>query len=264
MAIRKIFKVLLFSLFLLGCTPHMGQEQKTDTAVKDFNLLSEQFLLKIKANEDTRSIRDQLAMTTLADLTAGLVTDTQKLAFWVNIYNGYIQHILKENPELYNDRRTFFDREQIPIAGTMVSFSKIEHGVIRKSQWPLGLGYVRKWFPDKFERKLRVSKRDYRIHFALNCGAKDCPPVAIYTPERLEVQFEEGTKRYLSRTSTYKEGQNEVAVTSLFNWFRGDFGGKNGVKHILKDVGILAKTKNIELVYKNYDWTLSLDNFIEL
>jgi hypothetical protein len=242
----------------------MGQSQNSDGATKDFNLLSEQFLVKIKANQDTKSIRDQLAEAKLTDLSASLVTDAQKLAFWVNIYNGYIQVILKENPELYNDRRTFFDMEQIPIAGTMVSFSKLEHGIIRKSQWPLGLGYVRKWFPDKFERKLRVDKRDYRIHFALNCGAKDCPPVAIYTPERLEEQFEEGTKRYLTRTSTYKDGQNEVAVTSLFNWFRGDFGGKNGVKHILKDVSILPKTKNIDLVYKNYDWTLFLDNFIEL
>ncbi len=264
MAIRNIYKVLLFSLFFLGYTSHRGQSQSTEVAKTDFNLLSEQFLVKLKAKEDTKSIRDQLAGTTLADLAASLDTDAQKLAFWVNIYNGYIQHVLLENPELYNDRRSFFDMEQIPIAGTTVSFSKIEHGIIRKSQWPLGLGYVRKWFPDKFERKLRVDKRDYRIHFALNCGAKDCPPVAIYSPEHLEEQFEEGTKRYLTRTSTYAEGQNEVAVTSLFNWFRGDFGGKNGVKHILKEVGILPKTKNIDLVYKNYDWTLSLDNFIEL
>ncbi|MGB5274056.1 MAG: DUF547 domain-containing protein, partial [Flavobacteriaceae bacterium] len=215
MAIQMISKVLLLSFFLLGCTSHMGQSQNSDGATKDFNLLSEQFLIKIKADQDTKSIRDQLAGAKLTDLSASLVTDAQKLAFWVNIYNGYIQVILKENPELYNDRRTFFDMEQIPIAGTTVSFSKIEHGIIRKSQWPLGLGYVRKWFPDKFERKLRVDKRDYRIHFALNCGAKDCPPVAIYTPQRLEEQFEEGTKRYLTRTSTYKVGENEVAVTSL-------------------------------------------------
>jgi hypothetical protein len=242
----------------------MGQSQKSDTEIKDYNLLSEQFLIKIKAGQDTKSIQDQLAKTRLSELSAGLVTDAQKLAFWVNIYNGYIQLILKENPELYNDRRTFFDMDQIPIGGNTVSFSKIEHGIIRKSQWPLGLGYVRKWFPDAFERKLRVDHRDYRIHFALNCGAKDCPPVAIYTPQRLEEQFMEGTKRYLTRTSTYKEGQNEVSVTSLFNWFRGDFGGKKGVKHILKEIGILPTTKNVTLVHKDYDWTLSLDNFIEL
>ncbi len=264
MANRMLSKVLLLSFLLLGCTTHMGQSQKSDTEIDDFNLLSEQFLIKIKAGQDTKSIRDQLAGTTLADLAASLDTDAQKLAFWVNIYNGYIQYVLLENPQLYNDRRTFFDMEQIPIAGTVVSFSKIEHGIIRKSQWPLGLGYVRKWFPDAFERKLRVDKTDYRIHFALNCGAKDCPPVAIYTPERLEEQFEEGTKRYLTRTTTYKQEENEVAVTSLFNWFSGDFGGKNGVKHILKENHVLPTTKNVDLVYKDYDWTLSLDNFIEL
>ena len=27
---------------------------------------------------------------------------------------------------------------------------------------------------------------DKRIHFALNCGAKSCPPIKVYTPEALE------------------------------------------------------------------------------
>ena len=27
---------------------------------------------------------------------------------------------------------------------------------------------------------------DPRIHFALNCGAASCPPIRVYTPERLE------------------------------------------------------------------------------
>ncbi|NNL10055.1 MAG: DUF547 domain-containing protein, partial [Croceitalea sp.] len=153
---------------------------------------------------------------------------------------------------------------QINIAGEMVSFAKIEHGIIRKSQWELGLGYFRKIFPDKFERKLRVDKRDYRIHFALNCGAKDCPPVAIYTPNRLKEQLQKGTKIYLERTTTVNTQNNIAKVTSLFSWFRGDFGGKNGVKKILKEQNLIQNTKDVELSYKNYDWTLDLDNFIDL
>ncbi len=111
---------------------------------------------------------------------------------------------------------------------------------------------------------LRVEKRDYRIHFALNCGAKDCPPVAIYEWQRLDEQFDKGTKRYLERTTDYNADKKEVAVTSLFNWFRGDFGCKSGVKKILKNQGLIPTTKGIDITYKNYDWTLDLDNFIDL
>ena len=228
------------------------------------NELSEQFLQSIKNEESTNEIRAKLYNISLEDLENGLKTDKQKLAFWVNVYNAYIQVILSENPELYDDKRAFFKKAQIPIAGRLVSFEKIEHGIIRKSQWPLGLGMVRKWFPNKFERKLRVDKRDYRIHFALNCGAKDCPPVAIYEADRLDEQFDTGTERYLKRTSEYRAKKNEVAVTSLFNWFRGDFGCKKGVKKILKNQGIIPTTKGIDITYQNYDWTLDLDNWIEL
>ena len=253
----------LIVLFLITITlPFIITSQNNPTS--DLNELSENFLRNIKNDRPTNDIRAKLYGLTLDDLRNGLKTDDQKLAFWVNVYNAYIQVILSENPGLYDDKRAFFKKEQIPIAGRMVSFEKIEHGIIRKSQWPLGLGMVRKWFPNKFERKLRVSKRDYRIHFALNCGAKDCPPVAIYEVEKVNQQFEAGTARYLKRTSEFKEEKGEVAVTSLFNWFRGDFGCKKGVKNILRKQGIIPRVKGIDISYQNYDWTLDLDNWIAL
>lgn len=230
----------------------------------NYNELSEQFLSKVKNNENTQEIRNKLAHASIEELERALDTNDKKLAFWVNIYNAYIQVFLQENPKLYEDRGSFFKKNQIPIAGDTISFAKIEHGILRKSQWEYGLGYIRKWFPNKLERKLRVDKRDYRIHFALNCGAKDCPPVAIYEWERVNEQFNKGTTQYLKRTTTFKEEEEEVAVTSLFNWFRGDFGGKKGIKKILEKEGLISTTKGIDLSYKNYDWTLDLDNFVDL
>lgn len=256
----KIAKISALIFLLIGI-------QYTVKAQEDlsFNDLSESFLHKLKNGEDTSEIRKKLADTTIEELEIGLATNQDKLAFWVNIYNAYILHILGENPEKYNDRRSFFKEEQIPIAGELRSFSKIEHGLIRKSQWEYGLGLIRKWFPNKFERKLRVDKRDYRIHFALNCGAKECPPVAVYTPEKVNEQFDKGTERYLKRTTTFDADKNLAKVTSLFNWFRGDFGCKSGVRDILRTYKVVPPTEEkLEIEYKNYDWTLDLNNFIEL
>ena len=238
--------------------------QRNASSDVNFHELSEDLVRRVKMDKDTKEIQETLANTTIKELGRKLDSDAKKLAFWVNIYNGFVQVILKDNPDLYNNRGSFFKKEQINIAGEMISFAKIEHGLIRKSQWEYGLGMIRKWFPNKFERKLRVDERDYRIHFALNCGAKDCPPVAIYEWERLDEQFDEGTKRYLERTTDYNSEKKEVAVTSLFNWFRGDFGCKSGVKDILKNYGLIPTTKGIDVTYKNYDWTLDLDNFIDL
>jgi hypothetical protein len=254
----KIKIKLLLVLSLIGMGLASGQQRTVN-----YNTVSEEFLKALKEGKETASFEAILEEATREELEAALDTDEKKLAFWVNVYNGFIQKILRENPELYKDRRSFFSEEQIPVAGRMISFAKIEHGIIRKSQWELGLGYIRKWFPDKFERRLRVEERDYRIHFALNCGAEDCPPVAIYTPDRIDEQFHKGTKRYLERTSTYDSGKNEVAVTSLFNWFRGDFGGKSGVRQILNEQDIIPDHK-VKLVYTNYNWNLKLNNYIQL
>tara|TARA_R110002012_G_scaffold322108_1_gene555935 strand:+ start:50429 stop:51217 length:789 start_codon:yes stop_codon:yes gene_type:complete len=260
---KLAIKSLTFTIIIFFISYNVIGQKSEDTPIKLTNQ-SEQFLRNIKAGKSTSEFRSQLATTSIETLEKSLVTDSEKLAFWVNIYNGYIQIVLAENPDLYKDRGSFFKKKQIPIAGDTVSFEKIEHGIIRKSQWPLGLGYVRKWFPNAFERKLRVENRDYRIHFALNCGAKDCPPVAIYEADHLDVQFKKGTEKYLKETSNYEKDNKKVIITPLFSWFRGDFGSKKEVKHILKKFEIIPTTENIEIDYKNYDWTLDLDNWTEL
>jgi len=252
---------LLFFWVFLGYASLVAQNENSD--ISNFNMLSEQFLAAIKEGKDTKKYQQQLANTTLEALQEGLQTNEQKLAFWVNIYNAYIQVLLSKNPELYDNRQSFFNDKRILIAGKKRSFAKIEHGIIRKSQWPLGLGKIRKWFPNKFERKLRVDKRDYRVHFALNCGAKDCPPVAIFTAERVNEQFDKGTEDLLKKTTNYDESNNSVSVIALFSWFRGDFGNKKGTKKILQQQGLIPNNK-VDVSYKNYDWTLYLDNWISL
>ena len=256
-------KGLVFGIFLFFVFCKAQNPEETSKKV-DLNGLSEFFLKKLRNGEDTKEIQEKLATIEFDVLVKGLETDAQKLAFWVNVYNAYIQVILTKNPERYENRGSFFSTDQIIIAGNEISFDKIEHGIIRKSQSKLGLGYIKKGFPDKFERMLRVENPDYRIHFALNCGAKDCPPVGIYTPEKLDRQFAKGTALFLKQSSNYSSTEEKVYVTSLFSWFRGDFGGKDGTKAILKAHGIIPDIKGIDIEYKDYDWTLDLNNFIEL
>jgi hypothetical protein len=261
----KLKLYFLATIFALSCTAKTNLQAQVETNTKtDFNELSESFLKRIIDKKDTQEIQDILANTSIEELDNALDTNDKRLAFWLNIYNAYIQVILQKNPELYDDRGSFFKLEQIKIAGETVSFAKIEHGLIRKSQWEYGLGYIRKWFPNKFERKLRVNKPVFNVHFALNCGARDCPPIAIYEWERLPEQLKIGTKRHLDKTSEYNSETNLVKVTSLFSWFRGDFGGKGGIKKILKANEIIPSTKGVDIEYTNYNWTLDLDNFIDL
>lgn len=236
----------------------------TSQTTVNYQKVSEDLLLKIKSGKNYTKEVELLSKSTLNDLENQINTDTQKVAFWVNIYNAFIQISLSDNPKLYENKGKFFSSKRVEIADEKLSFDDIEHGILRKSRMKISLGYLRKWFRPKWERKLRIDgKIDWRIHFALNCGGKSCPPVAIYSNENLDEQLDYMTTAYLKEQTTY-DGKTKTATSSvLMSWFRGDFGGKSGAWKILFDYKITSE-KPKKLKFGNYNWTLDLGNFKEI
>ncbi len=228
----------------------------------DYIDLSQNLLEKVKNEKNFQPEIKQLEASQLEDLAEQLKTDEQKLAFWINIYNAFIQISLKENPEQYTDdnRSNFFKTERVNIAGEKLSFDDIEHGIIRSSMSKISMGYVKKIFRPEWERKLRVENIDWRIHFALNCGAKSCPPVAIYDDKFIDKQLDFMTKSYLKEQTNYIAETKTAETVVLFSWFRGDFGGLDEVKKILRQYDVTPE-KPEDLEFKTYDWTMLLDNF---
>jgi hypothetical protein len=226
----------------------------------NYNEVSQDLLQNIMDGKPYNKEVKILKESTLNTLVSQLKTDKQKISFWVNVYNSFIQISLTENPEEYQDRSAYFKKERLHIAGETLSFDDIEHDILRKSRIKLSWGYLRKYFRPKWERTLRVRDIDWRIHFALNCGAKSCPPVAKFTPENLDSEFNFMTKKYLNEQTTYNKETKTATSVSLFSWFRADFGGIYGAKKILRNYKITPeKPKNLD--FKTYDWTLSLGNF---
>ncbi len=224
--------------------------------------MSIEFLDRLKAGKSTNEIAARYAGLTFEDLEEGLDTEEKKKAFWLNTYNAFIQHILLQYPERYEDRDEFFKREQVEIAGVLMSFDEIEHGIIRSSKWKLGAGYLPKISPEHV-RKLKIDSTDGRIHLALNCGAKSCPEIAIYHEDKVDEELEIIAARYLTKTT--KIDGDTVTVTPLMSWFRGDFKGKSGIKEdYLLHYGLISSTDDIELKFGDYDWTLDLGNFTEI
>ncbi|AQS94549.1 hypothetical protein BXQ17_10930 [Polaribacter sp. BM10] len=226
----------------------------------NYNEVSQDLLQNIMDGKSYAKEVKILEESTLENLVTQLKTDKQKIAFWVNVYNSFIQISLTENPKEYEDRGAYFKKERVKIAGEILSFDDIEHDILRRSRIKLSWGYLRKYFRPKWERKLRVKNIDWRIHFALNCGAKSCPPVAKFTPQGLDKEFDFMTTEYLKEQTTYNKDTRTAKSVSLFSWFRADFGGLCGARQILADYKITSE-KPKKLEFNNYDWTLSLGNF---
>ena len=59
----------------------------------------------------------------------------------------------------------------------------MEHGVLRANKGHPASGEPEFAASDP-RHSVSLSVVDPRIHFALNCGARSCPPIRVYTEER--------------------------------------------------------------------------------
>ena len=223
----------------------------------DINRISEELLLAIKMGAPFDAHVSKLANLPLAQTQSDLKDDDSKKAFWINIYNSFFQ-ILRKTEHV--EKAKIYTHKLIHIANTKWSLDDIEHGILRRFRYKYSLGF----FPDPFVaeriKKLAVSKIDYRIHFALNCGAKSCPPIAFYNADKIEQQLETATISFLESETDYLKESKEVRISRIFLWFFGDFGGQKGIRNILKEK-LELNTKGFKIRYKKYSWKEVLDNY---
>jgi hypothetical protein len=268
-----IFGLIMIMLGMLSFDTVQAQEEMMEDSVSVNEMtipeLSVQLIENLRAGESTDEIETILANLSEKELKEALDTEGKSKAFWLNVYNAYVQILLVENPDLFKDRDSFFgynffSSPQVTIAGKELSFDDIEHGIIRHSKNKLSGGYVDKIFVSDFEEKFRWEEVDARIHFALNCGAAACPYIAAYYPDRVNEQLDITSRQYLEKTTDYYPDENRVVVNKLMSWFRADFGGKDGSVKMLKDYGIIPQDADPSVDYKEYDWTLELGNYKEI
>ena len=221
--------------------------------------LSQQLLTRQLQLKSTEEIEKKLSNISLYQLSSSLKTDIQKKTFWINIYNAFILKKLRLNPKGYNKRNSFFSKKNIRIANHLFSFDDIEHTILRKQKWKFGFGYITNPATSNILKSLVVFQLDFRIHFALNCGAKSCPPIRIYKGDQLESQLNKAQKEFIQNSS--KVNLNSIEVSKLFLWYKGDFGSKSSIiKLIEQNTG--KDLKNKQISYSSYLWDIDLDNYI--
>lgn len=233
------FKILfILFLFVLNCSKN---EERVTANKLD---ISSQLLLEVKRSNPTDSLESLISNLEESELISTLDTDNKKKAFWLNIYNAYYQIMADKGSYSFD---SIFVKKLIPIAGDTISFDALEHGILRaKKEYDFG--------------SLAVDTIDYRIHFALNCGAKSCPPIAFYNASKIDQQLETATKLYLTLDTEVREDSKTIVVTQLMEWFSEDFGGEEGVVEALEKY-LGTDYSGYTIIFKPFDWSQKLSNF---
>lgn len=201
---------------------------------------SQVLLDAVRTGQPTDKILADVNLYNPQSLAAELKTDNQKKAFWLNIYNAYVQIGLAGKTGKVNN--SFF-RKKIALAGQTLTLNKIEKELLR----PGNAG------PDSL---------DYRIHFALNKGTASSPAIIIYEADKINEQLKTATAAYLKKTVKMDEEGLEAEAPAVLKKNRSDFGGKEGVLKILRENEVIFMNRTPKLEYHKEDKTILLKNFL--
>lgn len=210
-----------------------------------------------------------------------LLSPSQRKAFFLNIYNALLIHAIAvvKRPKNKFDRIQLYNSAAYSIGGRAYTLNDIEHGVLRCNRRNTGKLTKNQQFEPEDARLQCVlpEPMDPRIHFALNCGAKSCPPVRYYDPEDVSPALDNATKAFLLGVEI-DANKNNVMLSKIFQWYRTDFipqnlwnkqkeGDLQLLKWILRYLTDDGKIKALRsmitgnsfptISYETYDWTVN-------
>ena len=160
----------------------------------------------------------------------------EELAYWINTYNAFtIKLILEHWPvssitKLHGGKP--WDVKWIQLGDKKYSLNQIENEIIRP----------------KF--------KEPRIHFAVNCAARSCPPLLnqAWTPRNLEPMFERQARLFINDPAYNKIQPHVAQLSKIFDWYSEDFGD------LVAFINRYSKVKlrpDAQITFLEYDWALN-------
>lgn len=180
----------------------------------------------------------------------------EKIAFWLNTYNALTVDLIADAGPISSirdlDGGKVWDTRSFVVAGRPLTLNQIEHQILR----PMG---------------------DPRVHAAINCASKGCPPLAkqAFAAATLDDQLQAAAKRWLTTNGIQiDQAARSVKLNRIFDWFGDDFTGMNLKNDIpglagkqeaaidfairyLPDQAAFLKKGGYTVGYIEYDWSLN-------
>jgi hypothetical protein len=197
--------------------------------------------------------------TTPAEFSSG----SARKAYWLNAYNATVLRGVVEAPASMNNVINYLPN----------------NGFFRGRRWRID---GRERTLDEIEnRDVRDVFHDARVHFALNCGARSCPPLraGAYRADRVDGQLNEQVRRFFAQPNAIviDEAARTVRLVQLFEWFRDDFAarvpghpaspvqGALGFVHTFAPPAVRTQIETVcgadgarcTITVTPYDWTLN-------
>jgi len=251
---KRILFFILIQVSLISC---FATESPTSTAEPISHDIWDKLLKKhVNAKGDVSYagfVKDKAELRkylTLIEVSApnNSWSKDEQLAYWINAYNAFtVQLILDHlNNKITSIKdigakvkipfvNTPWDVKFINIGGKKLDLNNIEHGIIR----------------DKFSEP--------RIHFALVCAAKSCPPLRneAYIASKLDKQLDEQGVNFINDSFKNQIDKNQAKISKLFLWYGGDFKKKMPIIDWINKYAKVKTDAKSSISYMEYIWILN-------
>ena len=163
-------------------------------------------------------------------------TREEKMAYWINAYNAFTLRLIVDNYPaksiLQFDGGKTWDVKRIALGNKKYSLNQIENDI------------------------LRPQFKDPRIHFAINCAAKSCPPLYnhAWQPESLDSVLEVRTRTFINDPKFNTVKASKISVSKIFDRYGADFGD---LRQFLNRYAATPAKPSAKIIFQEYDWGLN-------
>jgi len=187
----------------------------------------------------------------LKNVNVSQLPEEERLAFFLNLYHVMIMHafLVVGFPRTNFQWKSYFSMISYQCSDDIFSLAELDHCIIRGSM-NIPTVFASKLVIPKSRYTFALTRADYRINFALNCGSYSNPvSIPIYNANSLEKQLDDATTVYLKQALKVKtKGSSNSLVIYLpriCQWFADDFGSGSS-KDVLSALKIQKYLSNQE------------------
>lgn len=161
----------------------------------------------------------------------------ESVAYWINAYNAFtVQLVLRHY-------------------GYIQSIRDLDNGNVWKTRTLYIAG--KHYTLDAIEKEILIKQlHEPRIHFAINCAARSCPPLLnkAWTADNVETLLVQQTRAFINNPQFNTILPLSCQLSPIFEWYASDFGNLAAFINQYSSVKVSASAL---LSFKNYDWRLN-------
>ncbi|MGR5420599.1 DUF547 domain-containing protein [Vibrio sp. PNB22_4_1] len=177
----------------------------------------------------------------LTNLNPLQYNQAEQYAYWVNLYNAITVQLILDN----------YPVKSITKLGGLFSFGPWGDDVVVINGKVLTLNDIE-------HRILRPIWNDSRTHYAVNCASLGCPNLQTqaFTADNTQALLNSAAKAFINSRKGVSVQGNTAQLSSLYDWFADDFGGKKQVFRHIVQYAPQYKSFSGKVKYE-YNWDLN-------